>query len=1236
MDNKKRIVNLEYFKEMLHICATLPGQTFGELPFEEEILAFLRFLGHSGKIRKLTDVSINKLHQPWRSLVAIINKCLSGKSTGYDVLWLSQAQILWGMYHKKNVYFAYLLWEDFVYQVELKDAKKSNEMYYPRFIKLTNEDIKNSEAYKEYYVVASGAAPLKTKASVRKTKSSFNTTITPLTVAGTRLSTSTKGKQPAKASKAKDEGTGIIPGVLDVPTEESDEEISYKSSDEDDDVEVDERSNDQDDDDDHDDDDQDDDDQDEGDDDDQDTDNDGDEFVHPKLSIHKERETKDEKSFDPIVQTLKNSDDKGNDDACLGLNVGSEEGHDADDDDEKLYRDVNINLEAFSSIPGIVERYMDQRMAEAVKIIKEQVKEQVKVKVSKILPKFEKTMNEQIEAKVLTRSSNSSKTSYAVAADLSKMELKKILIEKIVSNKSIHQSDEQRNLYKAIVDAYESDKIILDTYGEKVTLKRRAAEDQPIAEASQHPEWFQQQKKPSTPDRAWNKTLPAIHKSIQPWINDLAKQADSRSSFNEPMDTLVDFLAFLMNRLKVDTLTPELLAGPTSELMKGSCKSLVELEFFLEEVYKATTDQLDWNNPEGQQYPYNLLKSLPRIPNSRGRHVIPFDHFINNDFEYLRGEFAVNRESARDVYSKHRIIIVTELQIVEWNNYKNLDWITVRRDDDKLYKFKEGDFKRLHIQGIEDMLLLPVQGKLTNIMVEERFTFNVSLRMFTRSIVIQWRVEDLQLGVESYQKKLNLTKPDTYRSDLKHKEAYIAYSNLRGFIYQNKDKQNINPVKEILLKLNLPDHKSILTDSQVTPTKHGPMTKPYSSHRFIVNCFNAGHLKMEVKKKIIKQELLWPSLKDSSKKGTQRFSSAKATDQTECHKYGMKGHCASGCWSKTSAPSYQSPFQSKSLSFSQHKPKLRPTKDLEAKYKKVKAKLALLSSCASAFKASMVKNKGLIAVAYEWDKEEVSLDDNETIEVKVLMDLAKDNVVVSKEGAKMVNRILPAKSQRNTIDPSVVVTGSSATKYDSVDESSVCSTPLPPMKKLNGAELTSGPKTIKSILSSSALVVSSALAGKLKSVKIKDDPSLAIVMKELINLKLQFSKNQSSYSRKSSILEDSKLKKPITSHLMKALMLSNSQNLPLTTSTLLKIKDQNGQTNQNDQTAQTDEIFNDDLSGHSNHNNDEKIIDNLLNTKDVQISKHLSSPNVEDTSVQDTILIPNPHSISGLRTNILS
>nr|GEY63267.1 hypothetical protein [Tanacetum cinerariifolium] len=409
------------------------------------------------------------------------------------------------------------------------------------------------------------------------------------------------------------------------------------------------------------------------------------------------------------------------------------------------------------------------------------------------------------------------------------------------SNKSIYRSDEQRNLYKAMVDAYECDKIILEKYGDTVTLKRRrddedkdeepsagsdrgskrrragkepestsapkekasktsgkstkgsksyqkttsesapaeepmqttqdleepshqefeigAAGNQPVAEASHHPEWFKKQTKPPTPDRAWNTTLPATHGRIQPWISDLAKQVDSRTSFNKLMDTHVDFSAFLMNRLKVDTLTPELLAGPTYELMKGSCKSLVELEFFFEEVYKATTDQLDWNNPEGQQYPHNLPKPLPLIPNSQGHHVIPFDPFINNDLEYLRGG-ASNRKYTTSVIK------------TKASDYRNIKWIKdlvpctmwsqapvsydkyalkgisrwAQTEDNKLYKFKEGDLKRLRI---EDMLLLLVQEKLTNLTVEERFAFNVSLRMFTKSIVIQRRVEDLQLDKQN-------------------------------------------------------------------------------------------------------------------------------------------------------------------------------------------------------------------------------------------------------------------------------------------------------------------------------------------------------------------------------------------------------------------------------------------------------------------------------------------------------
>nr|GEX89093.1 hypothetical protein [Tanacetum cinerariifolium] len=954
MNNKKHIVDLESFREMLHICPRIPGQAFAELPFEEEILEFIRFLGHDATIRTLTDININKLYQPWRSFAAINNKCLTRKSSGYDSLRLSQAQILWGLYHTRSIDYAFLIWEDFVYQVEHKNQKKSNEMYYPRFIKviihhfmskdpsiprrnkinwhygrddsifstikvvsrhqntqqygemlpieLTNDEIRNTKAYKEYYACATGEAAPKPKASARRKRSGSDTSITPPTATTTpittvavtpRLTVAAKGKQPAKAkspsdplevarTKAQqlkivlrrsrkqmhishlegsstDEGTGSNPVVPDVPTDKSEEEISWNSSDDEgddaqekvgDDDEGDEgkdsEEGEEDDDDDEDkngkerDDDQ---DQEVAKHDDKDDSEESEEVDKEGKSDEEDdnEETRDEESFDPIPQTPESSEDEGDGEEDQGVRISEEERLNEEEEAEELYRDVNINQGRGIQATLDVEDYHvtltpvhpnGQQKSSSVSshfvtsmlnppsdagmesifvtasspgIIKEQVKSQVKEQVSRILPRIEQFVNAQLEAKVLTRSSHSSRTSYAVVTDLSEMELKKILIEKIEGNKSIQRSDEQRNLYKALVDAYEADKTILDSYGEIVILKRRCDDDDDQDEGPSA--GLDRPKKPPTPDRDWNKTLPAVQRSTQTLISELAKQVDSRSSFNELLDTPFDFSNFIMNRLRVDTLTPELLVGPTFDLMKGSCTSLIELEYHSEEVYKATTDQLDWVNPEGQQYPHNLLQPLPLIPDNRGRRVIPFAHFINNDLEYLRGGASSRKYTTSVTKTKTadyrnikwiedlvprtmRIIAVTDLKIVEWHSYKHLYWIMVRCDDHKLYKFKEGDFKRLRLQDIKDMLLLLVQGKLSNLTVEEQFAFNVSLTMFTRSIVIQRRVEDLQVGVESYQKRLNLTKPDTYRSDLKRREAYTSYSNPRGFIYQNKDKKN--------------------------------------------------------------------------------------------------------------------------------------------------------------------------------------------------------------------------------------------------------------------------------------------------------------------------------------------------------------------------------------------------------------------------------------------------------------
>nr|GEY83932.1 putative Gag-Pol polyprotein [Tanacetum cinerariifolium] len=534
INNKKHTVDLESFREMLHICPRITGQAFTELPFEEEILEFIRFLGHGATIRTLTDININKLYQPWRSFAAIINKCLTGKSSSYDSLRLSQAQILWGLYHTRGIDYAFLIWEDFVYQVEHKNQKKSNEMYYPRFTKVIIHHFMNTKAYKEYYACATGEVAPKPKASARRKRSGSDTSITPPTATTTptttvvvtpRLTAIAKGKQPAKAKSLSDpselggsgidEGTGSKPEVSDVPSDDSEEELSWNSSD-DEDTDAQEKDGDDDEGDERgksdygEEDDAKDKDGDERDDDDDDDEQDiakideqddtergGDDDEESESDEESDgKETREEESFDPIPRTLEDSEDDGNDEEDQGLRMVMKKGlmkrkrQINSIETSTLTREGDYNyLKILKTLTENNEflRTIDENMK---RIIKEQVKSQVKEQVSRILPRIKQSVNAQLEAKVLTRSSHSSRTSYAVAADLSEMELKKILIEKMEGNKSIQRSDEQRNLYKsiqrsdekrnlykALVDAYEADKTILDSYGETVILKRRRDDD---------------------------------------------------------------------------------------------------------------------------------------------------------------------------------------------------------------------------------------------------------------------------------------------------------------------------------------------------------------------------------------------------------------------------------------------------------------------------------------------------------------------------------------------------------------------------------------------------------------------------------------------------------------------------------------------------------------------------------------------------------------------------------------
>nr|GEV53323.1 hypothetical protein [Tanacetum cinerariifolium] len=121
---------------------------------------------------------------------------------------------------------------------------------------------------------------------------------------------------------------------------------------------------------------------------------------------------------------------------------------------------------------------------------------------------------------------------------------------------------------------------------------------------------------------------------------------------------------------------------------------------------------------------------------------------------------------------------------MKWYDYGYIKEIKFRRKDQQLYKFREDDFPKLNLHDIKDMLLLLVLKKLSNLERDVIFDLNVALWIFTKRVVILKWVEDLQLGVEHYPKKLSITKPETFKVDISKTTPYTAYDNPQGIIYQ--------------------------------------------------------------------------------------------------------------------------------------------------------------------------------------------------------------------------------------------------------------------------------------------------------------------------------------------------------------------------------------------------------------------------------------------------------------------
>nr|GEZ03385.1 retrovirus-related Pol polyprotein from transposon TNT 1-94 [Tanacetum cinerariifolium] len=385
MDTRKNIVDLESFREMLHISPRVSGQSFAELPFEEEILEFLRFLGHSAQIKTLTDVNVNKLYQPWRSFAAVINKFLTGKSFGFNSLSGTQ------------------------------ESKEKQRDVLPKIHKMKLD---------EQGGILKNKARLVTRGYRHEEGIDFKESFAPVA----RL----KAIWIFLAYAAQ---KNMVVYQMDVKT-------AFLNSN-----------------------------------------------LREEVYVSQPNGFVDSNNPNHVYKLKK---------PLYGLKQAPRVCGYSNVEKSKLDEDREVKAVDPSHYRGPSagsDRGSKRRREDAE-------------------PESASTPSEPA-----TRSASSSTTGT--------------------------QSRQMLASESAFAEEHVQTTCQMDKPSHPVF--ETGVEDQPIVQTSQHPELFSQSRKPLTPDRDWNKTLPVVQGSAQTWISKLAKQADSRSSFNELLDTPIDFSNFIMN-----------------------------------------------------------------------------------------------------------------------------------------------------------------------------------------------------------------------------------------------------------------------------------------------------------------------------------------------------------------------------------------------------------------------------------------------------------------------------------------------------------------------------------------------------------------------------------------------------------------------------------------------------------------------------------------------------------------
>nr|GEZ80509.1 hypothetical protein [Tanacetum cinerariifolium]GEZ98035.1 hypothetical protein [Tanacetum cinerariifolium] len=280
--------------------------------------------------------------------------------------------------------------------------------------------------------------------------------------------------------------------------------------------------------------------------------------------------------------------------------------------------------------------------------------------------------------------------------------------------------------------------------------------------------------------------------------------------------------------------------GPTFEIIKVFHPDVIHLQYQMEECHKLLTDSVD-----DSILRHNVSKPLP-LGGPPSQVTIQSDFFFNKDLEYLRygskgsrpalsvskmkaasypdfgleqmvpnqiwikeeceydiavmygishwwfqrQRFYIDRYTSkgnrRAVKTYMQILSVVRIEVFSMYGYDYMKKIVLLRADLNKHVIAERDFKYLYPRYFEDLHLLNLQGHLNYLPPKDKKILTTAFNLWTRHLVIRQRVENFQLGIESYQTKLNLTEPRWDATGFEYKHDYTVIDSPRVVTFRDR------------------------------------------------------------------------------------------------------------------------------------------------------------------------------------------------------------------------------------------------------------------------------------------------------------------------------------------------------------------------------------------------------------------------------------------------------------------